>query len=111
MAFFSSKLSWWQKKQRSQKQPSPPKQSNNASKHNFDQVRKAEKAYESVKRGVAAIPLDKIIGSVGRYTDFDQQFRLQGAGTSERLRSLTAAIQAGKAIPPVSLYQDRKSVV
>lgn len=105
MGFFSSKPSWWQRKQHSLKQPNPAKQSNNEGKHNFDQVRKAEKAYESVKRGVASIPLDQISGSVGRYTDFDQQFRLQGAGTSERLRSLTAAIQAGKAIPPVSLYQ------
>jgi uncharacterized ParB-like nuclease family protein len=105
MAFFSSKLNWWQKKQRSQKQPDPTKQADNTNKHNFDQVRKAEKAYESVKRGVASIPLDKIIGSVGRYTDFDQQFRLQGAGTEERLRSLTTAIQTGKVIPPVSLYQ------
>lgn len=105
MAFFSSKPSWWQRKQQSQKTHEPAKQESYTGKHNFDQVREAEKAYESVKRGVAAIPLDKIIGSVGRYTDFDQQFRLKGAGTNERLQSLTAAIQAGKAIPPVSLYQ------
>jgi uncharacterized ParB-like nuclease family protein len=109
MAFFSSKLSWWSKKQQSQKQSGQNRtrsiQNRTDSKQNFDHVRNAEKAYESVKRGVATIPLDKIIGSVGRYTDFDQQFRLQGAGTDERLRSLTAAIQAGKAIPPVSLYQ------
>ncbi len=102
MAFFSSKLNWWKKKQRSQKQS---RQNRAHDRQTFDHVRNAEKAYESVKRGVATIPLDKIIGSVGRYTDFDQQFRLQGAGTDERLRSLTAAIQAGKAIPPVSLYQ------
>lgn len=105
MAFFSSKPSWWQRKQQSQKKHEPAKKEHSASKQNFDQVREAEKAYESVKRGVAAISLDKIIGSVGRYTDFDLQFRLQGADTSERLRSLTAAIQTGKAIPPVSLYQ------
>ncbi len=109
MAFFSSKLNWWKKKQRSQKQSQQnrahDRQTRSDTRQSFDHVRNAEKAYESVKRGVATIPLDKIIGSVGRYTDFDQQFRLQGAGTDERLRSLTAAIQAGKAIPPVSLYQ------
>jgi len=108
MAFFSSKLSWWSKKKQSQT-TNKDNGNSNKSRHNFDQVRNAEKAYESVKRGVAAIPLEKIIGSVGRYTDFDKQFRLQGAGADERLRSLTAAIKAGKAIPPVSLYQIKDS--
>ena len=46
---------------------------------------------------------------MGRYTDFDQHFRLQGAGTDERLRSLTLAIKSGKTIPPVSLYQIKDS--
>jgi len=109
MAFFSSKLNWWTKKQRSQnhsrKTNSNSRQTKSDSRQTFDHVRNAEKAYESVKRGVATIPLDKIIGSVGRYTDFDKQFRLQGAGTDERLRSLTTAIKTGKSIPPVSLYQ------
>lgn len=104
MAFFSSKLSWWAKKQQSRNQRES-RHNKSSSNRDFDQVRNAEKAYESVKRGLATVPLDKIIGSVGRYTDFDQQFRLQGAGTNERLQSLTTAIQAGKAIPPVSLYQ------
>lgn len=109
MAFFSSKLTWWTKKQQSQKQSNPNRrksqQEKSENRQTFDNVRNAEKAYECVKRGIATIPLDKIIGSVGRYADFDQQFRLQGAGTNERLQSLTAAIKAGKRIPPVSLYQ------
>ena len=103
MAFFTSKLSKWAKKQQSANDLR--KKRSKEKPHDFDHVRNAEKAYESVKRGIATVPLDKIIGSVGRYTDFDKQFRLKGAGTDERLRSLTDAMRAGKSIPPVSLYQ------
>ncbi|MEN8199127.1 MAG: Lrp/AsnC ligand binding domain-containing protein [Thermodesulfobacteriota bacterium] len=71
----------------------------------FDQIRETEKAYETVKRGVESIPLDKIKGSVGRYSDFDQQFRLNGSGKQDRLQSLTKAMSEGQAIPPISLYQ------
>ncbi|MBU1234192.1 MAG: Lrp/AsnC ligand binding domain-containing protein [Proteobacteria bacterium] len=103
MDFFSLKQKWRQgRKEKGQDtvQPGKPQQADS-----FDQIREAEKAYETVKRGVATVPLDKIAGSVGRYTDFDQQFRLQGAGNEDRLQSLTQALQEGRPIPPVSLYQ------
>ena len=107
MAFFSLKQNWWKQRQDDSKnsaQNTLPREETN-----FDQVRKTEKAYETVKRGVSTVPLDKIKGSVGRYTDFDQQFRLKGAGNEERLASLTQAIQEGRPIPPVSLYQIKDS--
>ncbi len=106
MAFFSLKQQWKHlKKQlpKRQGQTCPNKECN------FDHVRQTEKAYESIKRGIASIPLDKIVGSVGRYTDFDQQFRLKGSGTGERLQSIINALQAGKAIPPISLYQIKEN--
>lgn len=103
MGFFSSKRNWWKKKQKDSQRKgdsaSPGQETT------FDQVRETEKAYETVKRGVATVPLDKIKGSVGRYTDFDSQFRLKGAGNAERLASITQALQEGKSVPPVSLYQ------
>jgi len=103
MAFFSLKQNWWKNKQRENTPSGSNGQLQNPS--NFDQVRENEKAYETVKRGVAQIPLDKIKGSVGRYTDFDQQFRLAGPGNDERLTSLIQAMQEGRPIPPISLYQ------
>jgi uncharacterized ParB-like nuclease family protein len=103
MAFFSLKQNWWKHRQNDGKTSAKPTSSRQET--NFDQVRKTEKAYETVKRGITTVPLDKIKGSVGRYTDFDQQFRLKGAGNEERLASLTQAIQEGRSIPPVSLYQ------
>lgn len=100
MAFFSLKPNWWKKRQDS---------NSSGNTTDFDTLRETEKAYETVKRGVATVPLDKIKGSVGRYTDFDNQFRLKGAGTEDRLASLTQAMQEGRSLPPVSLYQIKDS--
>ncbi len=121
MAFFSLKKNWWKNKQQESRPRRPtliseqrfdrvPKKKNNHAisntpGQNFDQVRREEKAYKSIKRGVTTIQLEHIVGSVGRYTDFDKQFRLQGAGATERLQALTSAIQNGQKIPPISLYQ------
>ena len=33
-----------------------------------------EEAYDERHLGVQAVPLDKIVGSVGRYKDFNQQY-------------------------------------
>ncbi len=103
MDFFSLKQNWWKNKQKNSLthgNSSPPIKATD-----FNKIRESEKAYETVKRGTATVPLDKIKGSVGRYSDFDQQFRLKGAGSEERLSSLIKAMQEGRPIPPVSLYQ------
>jgi len=107
MAFFSLKQNWWKNKQ--QESNSSPNRPLSQARTTFDQVRESEKAYETVKRGTDLISLDKIKGSVGRYTDFDQQFRLEGAGNDERLASLIQAMQEGRPVPPISLYQIKES--
>lgn len=103
MDFFSLKQKWWKNRQKNSlshdNNSSPIKETD------FNRVRESEKAYETVKRGTATVALDKIKGSVGRYSDFDQQFRLKGAGSEERLNSLIKAMQEGQPLPPVSLYQ------
>ncbi len=103
MAFFSLIQNWWKKNQDDGNVTTYS--TSNGQDADFNRVRENEKAYETVKRGVATVPLDKIKGSVGRYTDFDKQFRLQGAGTDERLQSLIQAMQEGRSLPPISLYQ------
>ncbi len=103
MDFFSLKQKLWPSRKAKDKDAVP--QDKQQKEGTFDQIREAEKAYEAVKRGVATVPLDKIVGSVGRYSDFDKQFRLQGAGNEDRLQSVTQALQEGRPIPPVSLYQ------
>ena len=71
----------------------------------FNIRREKEEAYESIKRGTSMVPLKKIVGSVGRYQDFDNQFKTKSAKIDERLASILTAMKAGKAMPPISLYQ------
>ncbi len=44
---------------------------------NFDQRQEMEAAYDYRERGIRCVLLDQIVGSVGRYNDFDRQFRLK----------------------------------
>ncbi|MEJ2096002.1 MAG: ParB N-terminal domain-containing protein [Deltaproteobacteria bacterium] len=51
------------------------------------------------------MPIDRIVGSVGRYNDFDSRFRIKSHMPSERLQQVKAAMRSGKKLPPVKLYQ------
>jgi hypothetical protein len=64
-----------------------------------------EEAYDAVNRGICAVPVEKIIGSVGRYHDFDSKFRIKQHVPSERLNNIKRAMRNGKRLPPVKLYQ------
>jgi len=71
----------------------------------FNSRREKEKAYESIQRGTSMVPLERIVGSVGRYHDFDNQFRTGKGSTDERLEAILKAMKAGRTMPPISLYQ------
>lgn len=71
----------------------------------FNDRQEKEKAYQAVERGTLMVPLDKIVGSVGRYHDFDNQFKTHSHRKDERLISIITAMKAGKVMPPISLYQ------
>ncbi len=71
----------------------------------FNVRREEEEAYESIKRGTSMVPLDRIVGSVGRYHDFDSQFKTKVVRMDARLESILTAMKAGKNMPPISLYQ------
>jgi uncharacterized ParB-like nuclease family protein len=73
--------------------------------HSFASRQESEEAYESIKRGTSMVPLQKIVGSVGRYHDFDNQFRTGSGRRDERLDSIIEAMKAGRQMPPISLYQ------
>jgi len=64
-----------------------------------------EGAFDTVKRGTSSVPLNKITGSVGRYQDFDNRFRIKKHIPSERLENIKASMRSGKLLPPVKLYQ------
>lgn len=73
--------------------------------HSFNTRQEREEAYESVKRGTSMVPIGRIVGSVGRYHDFDKQFRTKTGRRDERLKGIADAMRAGKSMPPISLYQ------
>ena len=64
-----------------------------------------EAAFDTVNRGSCSVPLKQITGSVGRYQDFDNRFRIKKHIPSERLENIKASMRAGKRLPPVKLYQ------
>jgi DNA-binding Lrp family transcriptional regulator/uncharacterized ParB-like nuclease family protein len=71
----------------------------------FQQSQQEEAAFDSRVRGIRTIPLDRIVGSVGRYNDFDARFRIRSHMPVERLAAIKQAYKAGKSLPPVKLYQ------
>ncbi|HXW01142.1 MAG TPA: universal stress protein, partial [Anaerolineae bacterium] len=61
----------------------------------------------SFYRGVQDIPLDKIVGSVGRYQDFVQAFLPVNESMSDRWESIAAAYldPQSRGLPPIEVCQ------
>ncbi len=72
---------------------------------NYDEVAKRLKARQQVDMGTQNVPLDKIIGSVGRYHDFTRSFLPRSAVNADRWSRLDAAMNDLKGLPPVELYK------
>jgi hypothetical protein len=58
-----------------------------------------------IDREVDSVPLDRIIGSVGRYHEFDRAFMPRLNSTAPRWRSVASAYLDGVSLPPVTLYK------
>jgi DNA-binding Lrp family transcriptional regulator len=71
----------------------------------FKDQQKKEKAFDSRDRGIRTVPLIQIVGSVGRYHDFDDQFRFKQKSSSERYRRIKNAMRGGLALKPVALFE------
>ena len=71
----------------------------------FKAQQEKEAAFDTRDRGIRSVPLDRIVGSVGRYHDFDDRFRFKQNIPSERLQSIRKAMREGRALKPVELYQ------
>ena len=70
----------------------------------FDAVRDKLKIRGQHYAGLQTIPLDKIVGSVGRYQDFDRAFLPAQEHIRNRWRAVYQAAQ-GKGVPPIEVYQ------
>lgn len=71
----------------------------------FEEKQQLEEAFDYRKRGIRTVPTEKIVGSVRRYHDFDNKFRLKQHLPRERLTRIKKAMEAGKPLPPVDLFQ------
>ncbi|MBC2709669.1 MAG: Lrp/AsnC ligand binding domain-containing protein [Desulfosarcina sp.] len=71
----------------------------------FRENQACEGAFDHIDRGIFSVPLEQIVGSVGRYHDFDSQFKLKSHVPPDRLISVKQAMREGKSLPPVKLYK------
>jgi DNA-binding Lrp family transcriptional regulator len=64
-----------------------------------------DEAFGTRDLGTRPVRLDKIVGSVGRYQDFDSSFQLKDHLPHEKLESVKKMMREGKPISPIELYQ------
>lgn len=87
-----------------QNQAGRPEETANGVKSFRDQQQK-EAAFDHRDRGIRSVPLERIVGSVGRYKDFDGQFRFKPALPSDRLAGIKQAMRQGRNLGPVKLFE------
>ena len=71
----------------------------------YDQVRQTLPFQGQRDLGMQTIPLDKIVGSVGRYRDFDRAFLPTQRRTSSRWISISRARYEDKELPAIDVYK------
>lgn len=71
----------------------------------WDEAREKLGVRGQIYRGMQAVPVGKIVGSVGRYHDFDRVFLPTQDRTADRWRSIARAHYDEICLPPVKLYQ------
>ncbi len=71
----------------------------------YEEVRRRLHARTLAERGVQDVPLDAIIGSVGRYTDFTRTFLPTRDSDRDRWARVHWASQKTAGLPPVELYK------
>src|SRR5215212_8572104 len=71
----------------------------------FEQVRQQLPIKSQAYRGVQAIPLTKIIGSLDRYEDFNRNFLPTQTQTQARWENIDRATRSDIALPPIQVYR------
>jgi hypothetical protein len=71
----------------------------------FDEVRKAFRADSSVYVGSRTVEVSRIVGSVGRWRQFNRRFMPLGSSAEVRWKRVDLAFHRGEALPPVALYK------
>ncbi|MBZ0286792.1 MAG: transcriptional regulator [Anaerolineae bacterium] len=71
----------------------------------FDDVRTRLRLHEESYKGLHNIPLDAIVGSVGRYKDFIGSFLPKSAVNPERWSRIYAEMVGEIGLPPIEVYR------
>ena len=71
----------------------------------FDQVIELLRDRQEIDRGTQLIPIPSIVGSVGRYRDFDRAFLPLGGADAERWMQLDIAYNELRNLPPIDVYK------
>lgn len=71
----------------------------------YEDIRKQLKAVESPVKHLKEIPLDAVVGSVGRYHDFTKEFLPRSDSDKQRWTSVKTAMLSQRGVPPIEVYQ------
>ncbi len=71
----------------------------------YDDVRKQLQAVEKSTERLEEIPLDSIVGSVGRYHDFTRKYLPKASIDRGRWARVMASFQGMKGLPPIDVYR------
>jgi hypothetical protein len=71
----------------------------------FDDIKTRLRLREESYRGLQDVPLDRIVGSVGRYRDFTSSFLPKNNEMQERWSRVYAQVSGMEGTPPVELYK------
>lgn len=71
----------------------------------YDDVAQKLRLQNRTERGIQSIPLESIVGSVGRYTDFTRTFLPLQDSDRERWARVKAAMNSSLGLPPIEVYK------
>src|SRR5215203_5099950 len=71
----------------------------------FDDLKREHGVNNRLYRGTRVVEVEEIVGSVGRWRDFDRSFLPARTSMAERWKRIDGAFQRGEDLPPVELYE------
>jgi nucleotide-binding universal stress UspA family protein len=71
----------------------------------YDDVRKKLGGLEAANKKLMDIPLDSIVGTVGRYNDFNRKLLPLNKNDASRWARVRLAMESGLGLPPIEVYQ------
>jgi hypothetical protein len=84
-----------------------PKDQYNDHVFSFHEQRAKEEDVEIIEHGIKTIAIENITGSVGKYHDFDSEFRPKSHVSEKRFSDIKRIMRKGGPLPPITLYQIR----